>query len=314
MIMNSTKYHVYNCPSIWPLDMPWSYLIIWAVTSSVLSPITIISNVVLIYGLYKTQQLTTITNKLILLMNICDLGTGFFVMPLTTVMICMKNSIRNCTFELFLEYIAYLFGYFSFFMLMFISLDRYFHVIKLNKYHQFMNNFRMKLIIVASFIISASLAWLLTMFPTFLLQLAINLSDLVGISVMFFLYLLVFYKVAAHGEKLKHTLKRQRTGQSSSKEMKQELSAMKTIRFVLCALLVLYLPYNVSTAIWSYYKWNANLKPPLALDIAVSWSFIFLSSNAAINAVIIGYGNSIIRRFLMRKFHLAKSSVDAAIE
>ena len=301
--MNNTEtIRIYKCPSIWPLDMPWSHLITWAVTTSILSPITIISNSALIYGLYKTQQLTTITNKFIFVMNICDLGTGMVLLPLMAVMICLTNTIRSCFFELFVQYIALLLAYFSFFMLMCISLDRYIHVTKLNKYNQFMNEFRMKVIIVVSFVASAGIACISIMFPSFPLQLTLNLSDLAGVSFMFFLYSLVFRKIAIHAEKFKRMLEEQGTQQSTGRETKRELSSTKTIRFVLGALLVLYLPYNICSAIWSYYRWDESLEPALALDIALYWSYVIVFSNAAINAMIFGYGNSIVRRFLLSKF------------
>ena len=282
--------------------MPWSHLITWAVATSILSPITIISNSALMYGLYKTQQLTTITNKFILVMCISDLSTGVFVLPLIAILVCLKDTIRSCTFELYVQYIAFLLAYFSFFMLICISIDRYIHITKLNKYNQFMNEFRMKVAIVVSLVASASIACITIMFPSFPLQLTLNLSNLSGVLFMFFLYSLVFRKIAIHAEKFKRMLEEQGTIQSTGREAKRELSSMKTIRFVLGALLVLYLPCNICSAIWSYYKWDENLKLTLALNVAFYWSFVIVFSNAAINAMIFGYGNSVVRRFLLSKF------------
>ena len=303
--MNNTEpVQIYKCSTLWPLDMPVSHLITWAVVSSILSPIIIVSNTALIYSLYKTQQLTTITNKYILIMNISDLGVGIFVLPLVVVMICVKDTFRNCIFELCLQYFALLLAYFSFFLLMCISLDRYIHVTKLNKYNQFMNDFRMKVILAVSFVSSAGIACISTIFPSFTLQLALNLSDLIGISFMFCLYSMVLRKIATHTENFKRMLEAQGTEQSSSRETKREVSATKTIRFVLGALFLLYLPYNVCSAVWAYYKYDEDGNPEYVTTLAVAtcWSFIFSSSNAAINAMIFAYGNSAIRRFLLAKF------------
>lgn len=298
---NNTSAHIYHCASLWPLDMPWSHLITWAVFTGILSPITILANSALIYGLHKTQQLTTITNKFILIMNVSDLCTGLFVLPLIVVMICLKDVIRSCAFELFTQYIAFFLAYFSFFMLMCISIDRYIHVTKLNKYNQFMNVFRMKIIVVVSFVTSAFIAYLSISFPAFWLQLMLNLSDLAGVSFMFILYSYVFRKIAIHAENFRTMLEELGRNESTSRETKRELSATRTIRFVLGALLVLYLPYNICSAIWSYYKFTKNVNPPLPLNVVTYWSYITVFGNAAINAMLFGYGNTVTRRFILNR-------------
>ena len=299
---NASKVHMYSCPSLLALDMPQSHLIMWAVMTSILSLITIMATSALIYGLYKTQQLTTITNKFILMMSISDLCTGLFVLPLIVVMICLKDTLRNCNLELFVQYTALLFAYFSFFMLMCISTDRYIHVTKLNKYNQFMNTRRMKVATVLSLIFSVLIAYLPISFPTFWLHLALRLSNLGGVSMIFFLYSLIFRKVATHIENFKRMLEELGTSESTSRETKKELSATKTIRFVLGALLVLFVPYNICSVAWIYYKVNRQVKPPFFLNVVTYWSYILVFSNAAINGIIFGYGNSVVRRFILKRF------------
>ena len=301
-MVNASSIHTYNCPSIWPLDMPQSQLVLWAVVTSILSPITILTNSALVYGLYKTQQLNTITNKLILIMNISDLCTGIFVLPFIVVMISLKDSLRGCNFELFVQYIALLFGYFSFFMLMCVSADRYIHVTKLNKYNQFMNVRRMKIAIVLSLFCSALIASLSMRFSTVWLQLAMCLSGLSGVSLMLSLYSLVFRKLGIHTEKFKRMLEELGRSESTNRETRKEFSAKKTIRFVLVALLVLYLPYNICSVVWTYYKYNRKMNPPFLLNVMTYWSYTLVFSNAAINAIIFGYGNSIVRRFILNRF------------
>ena len=301
-MVNASNVHTYNCPSLWPLDIPQAHLILWAAVTSILSPVTILANSALIYGLYKTQQLTTITNKFILIMNISDLCTGIFVLPLIIVMICLKDTLRSCNFELFVQYIALLFAYFSFFMLMCISTDRYIHVTKLNKYSQFMNTRRMKIVTILSFISSILIAYLPIILPKFWMQLTLCLSDLICVSLMFYLYSLVFRKLAMHTENFKRMLEELGTSESTSRETRKEVSATKTIRFVLGALLVLYLPYNICSVAWTHYKHDRKVNPPFFLNVMTYWSYVIVFSNAAINAIIFGYGNSVVRRFIFNRF------------
>ena len=302
-MVNASNVHTYNCPSLWPLDIPQSHLILWAAVTSILSPVTIVANSVLIYGLFKTHQLNTITNTFILIMNISDLCTGIFVLPLIVVMISLKDTLRSCNFELFVQYIALLFGYFSFFMLMCISTDRYIHVTKLNKYNKFMNPRRMKIATVLSFVSSALMSYLPISLPIFWLKVALHLSDLSGVSLMLFLYSLVLRKIAIHTEKFKRMLEELGKSESTSRETRKELSATKTVRFVLGALLVLYLPYNICSIVWTYYKYGRKVNPPFFLNIITYWSYIVVFSNTAINAAIFGYGNSTVRRYVFKRFY-----------
>ncbi|XP_065066111.1 neuropeptide FF receptor 1-like [Rhopilema esculentum] len=298
---HSSSEENYYCPSIWPLNMPWPHLIAWSFFTALLSPITIISNTALIYGLYKMEQLNTITNKFILLMNISDLGIGIFIMPSITAMIISKDKYRNCVFELVFHYGAFLLVYFSFFMLICVSLDRHLHVTKLKKYNKFMNEFRMKVIVVFSFVTSAVIAYISMAFPSFPLQIALNLSNLTFILFVFIWYSKMLRKIAINVERIKKMLKD--AGENHGyREAGHEISATKTIRLVLGALLVLYLPYNFSSAIWTYYKYQEKRNPPLIMNVIEYWTYVFLLSNATINAILFAYGNSLVRRFLIGKF------------
>ncbi|XP_065061647.1 uncharacterized protein LOC135688644 [Rhopilema esculentum] len=290
----------YYCPSLWPLDMPSPHLITWSFFAALLSPIIIVSNAALIYGLYKMRQLNTITNKFILLMNISDLGIGIIIMPSIAANVALRGMYRNCIVELVIQYCAFFLGYFSFFMLMCVSMDRYLHVMKLKKYNAFMNEFRMKVIVVFSFLTSALNAYLSIVIPSFPLQITLNLCNLFYVLFVFILYSMVFRRIALNAEKIKKML-REAGENSGNREARREISATKTIRFVLCALLVLYLPYNICSAIWTYYKYNLKRNPPLIMNVLESWAYIILLSNAAINAILFAYGNGVVRRFLIER-------------
>ncbi|XP_065066113.1 trace amine-associated receptor 9-like [Rhopilema esculentum] len=298
---NSSTEENYFCPSLMPLDMPSPQLMAGSFFIALLSPITIISNTALIYGLYRMKQLNTITNKFILLMNISDLGIGIFIMPSITAMITLKDKYRNCTFEQVIQYGIFFLVYFSIFMLVCISVDRYLHVMKLKKYNAFMNEFRMKVIVVFSFLTSAINAYLSIAIPFFPLQIMLNLCNLFYVLFMFILYSTVLRRIALNAEKIKRML-RDAGEDSGNRKTRREISATKTIRFVLGALLVLYLPYNICSTIWTYYKYQLKRNPPLIMNVLESWASIFLFSNATINAILFAYGNSVVRRFLIGKF------------
>ena len=311
--MNSTNgSSEYICLSLWPLDMPKPHLITWAVLSAVLSPITIASNAALMYGLYKTKQLTSITNQFIIIMNISDVGMGIIVLPMMTAMVSLTETFRNCQFEFIMQFIYFLFAYFSFLMLMCVSLDRYIHVTKLNKYNQFMNPFRMRLLVFSSLVLSLIVAYVSYAFQSFWLQFGLNFVDLIGVSLMFLMYTMIFRKISIHIQRIHRTFENLESDQAKTRATNLEVSATKTVRLALGALLVLYLPYNICSVTWAYYRFNLNVFPPHQLNVATYWSYLIVLSDATVNAVLIGLGNTAVRRYLANKFRgVVQSSAES---
>ncbi len=299
-----------KCNSLFPLDMPQEHLLIWGISSIVLSLITIIANSLVIYALYKTKQLDTITHKFVLVMNLSDLCTGIIALPFISSLIFMKRFFRCCTCELAAQCIALFFAYVSFFMIMWVAIDRYIHVTKLNRYNAFMNNFRMKIIVIISVVTSAVAAYLTIAVPSFLMQLLLNISDLLGVFIMIVFYSLVFQKLRLHAENYKKMLGNM-AARKADKEVKREISATKTVRLLLLSILILYLPYNIFTAVWTYEKFNLGREPSLPLNITLYWSYLFVFSNTAVNAIIFGYGNTTLRRYIVNKFRKSENRVSA---
>ena len=305
---NSSSKNDYFCLSLWPLDMPRGHLITWAALTALLVPFTIAANALLIYGLYKAKQLTTITNKFLLLMIISDLCSGIVVFPMVVALVATSQSFRSCAFELVTQYIAFFFAYFSFFMLMCVSMDRYIHVTKLNQYNKYMNEFRMKVIMLLSFVMSATISYIAFAFPSFPLQILLSSSDLFGVLLMCFLYAKVFKRISLHAENFKKMLGDVGTTKAN-REVKRELSATKTIRVLLLTLLVLYFPYNIVSGLWTYYKYQKGTNPPLQLDVLEYLAYVIVFSNAAINAIIFIMGNTAVKRLLLNKFRAPSSQI-----
>ena len=88
--IRTTKYPVLKkkrtkmefCITIVSHDFPRAFQVMYAILCAILSLITVFSNILLIYTLHETGQFKTISNKLILILSISDLGLGIFVFPL----------------------------------------------------------------------------------------------------------------------------------------------------------------------------------------------------------------------------------------
>ena len=338
MSSNNTQVSLpYFCVSIWPLDIPFSHLVTFACSQAILCPFTIISNSLLVYALVKTRQLNSISNKLILMMNISDLCMGVLGQPLIVIMVSLKRIFRNCAFEKFVQYIVFLSANFSWFMLLCIAIDRYFSITKLNRYNLYMNNVRMKILIIVSFIIANILAATLHFAPSFDMQVVFNVANITMMIVVSLVYVLILQKLKAHSNKLAFHMKTAITpiiitlhpvrletiteveedvsGRSaeviqlpkrSSLVSKIELSATKTIQTLLFTMFALYSPYNIVSAYWAYFKYEKRENPSMALNISLFWTYFIVLSNASVNACIIINGNSKTRKFILTKLRLEK--------
>lgn len=323
MAKNSTISDPYFCISIWPLDVPRVHLIIFGISQAISFPFTIIANSMLIYALYKTGQLNTTSNKFILMMSISDMLIGLIGQPMIIIMMAIKEIFRNCTLERCLEYLVFLLANFSWFMLLLISVDRYFQVTKLNRYSEYMNPYRMKVAIIVSVLAANALAVVLLLTPSFTLQVILNIANILMMTFVASLYAYMMRRLKEHDKNLKATqmkatVKRARhliSNESSHndqpeanditpnheelKNSRKQLSALKTIRMLIVAIFALYGPYNIASAYWAYYKFGKRVNPPFGINVFVLWAYFIVLTNTALNACIIINGNSKTRRFVL---------------
>eukprot|EP00794_Sanderia_malayensis_P011139 gene11139-12311_t len=291
-VNTTTLLKLYSCPSLWPLDIPKVHLNTWATLTGILGLITFACNAILIYSLFKTKQLNSITNKFILLMSISDLCTSFFVFPLMVIMIVLKekDNYRNCPFELAVKYLISVFSYFSFCMLFSVSVDRYIHVTKQNRYNHFMNDFRMKLVVIISIVMSNVMTAIYVFTPPLLsLQLTVHISNMMAVTFVLAVYMRVFCRIRMHIENFKQVISKGMSASSVNKEAEREVSAIKTIRILLGAVLILYFPYNIISPIFVYYEFHKGVTPPLSVSIATYIAYTMVLVNTAANAIIYSF-------------------------
>ena len=332
MANNSTVTDPYFCLSIWPLDVPRVHLIIFGISQAISFPFTITANSMLVYALYKTGQLNTISNKFITMMSISDMLMGLIGQPMIIILVAIKETFRNCTLERCLEYLVFLLANFSWFMLLLISVDRYFQVTKLNRYNEYMNPYRMRVAIIVSVLTANGLAVVLLLIPSFTLQVIFNIANILMMVFVASLYAYMMRRLKKHDQNLKaiqmkETEKRPRhlivnespnndqpetnditSNHEEAKNSRKQLSALKTIRMLIIAIFALYGPYNIASAYWAYYKFGKRINPTLGINVFVLWAYFIVLTNAALNACIIINGNSKTRRFALLTLQRANFS------
>ena len=217
------------CLSFLALDISKPHYLIFAIAFGLLSPISIALNSILLYALYKTGQLKTLSNKLIALMTSSDLCIGIIVLPAVTVTIGMKMVSKNCLLDISVNYIATVFVIFSFLMLVCISFDRYLHVTKLIRYNAYMNQFRMWTLIIINFAIVNIVAIIGTIFHSFILQVIVTLINgpVIGFTIM--IYVGMLKRLKNHQRKLQtrmsdNTIDNVKVTQNNDVEAKQIVS------------------------------------------------------------------------------------------
>ena len=304
---NSPVSNSYFCMSLASIELNRLQHFLLAAAYAVLSVVTTASNLTLILSLHRTGQLNTISNKFILIMNISDLCLGIITFPTLMIIFAVKDRFQSCPFEKASAYSVLLFAYFSFLVLTCISLDRYLRITKMNRYNLYMNNFRMRAVILSSFALANAIAVISLVHPSFEQQIV---SVFIGLFFMTFLivvYVFLLKKLRTHikGITTRHSTISTVTKPVSSRSedaTRSQLSATKTIQVLLTFMLVSYAPFHIMSAWWTYHKFLKRTEPGLTLDVVYAWSCFVAVFNASGNAWIIIYGNKRCRNYIWSIF------------
>ena len=418
---------------------------------------TIFSNCILIFTLHKTKQLNTISNKLILIMSISDLGLGAIAFPAAVASSWLRYIYKSCVFEKIGFFLLQIFSYHSFSILTCISIDRYLRVTKMNRYNLYMNKYKMTVMIVVSLLTAAVVSTVSLVRPSFEQQIFVVCFDVVVVGFTCVVCMFLLKRLQNHVKNLREAMPNSlgsktdgettlagtnvvalekrikfcdkivgksepesfipmpsgeseaastnanfqgsssRSGQTNVKSMQskesvalgtnstnlkqsehyfrflgkskpnvdrsipnegpmstnmnstflkpslkfsrksshcnkmplesknsvasstngsvirrhtgrlqentnKELSAVKTIQVLLVLIFVIYVPYNISSLLWTYRKLWRKEVPGLKLELFYFWSSFVSVSNGGINAWIIIFGNTKSRRFVASMF------------
>ncbi len=295
-----------TCPSLLSINLPTQVLVLLFALLLAISVFTITVNAGLLYSLHKTNQLSSVTSKLIFTMSISDMTSGIMAYPAVAVLFFDGSANpTSCATQLFIQFLVLLLAYFSFFMLYGVAVDRYFHVTKLNRYNEFMNSFKMKLFIAFSVVLSLITAVISTIFSSFYLKIFLNVFNLLVILQILMLYKMVSNKIQSH---VAQTLARtdnplnQAEDRKDRQQTRQQLNTARTIKILTILLLLLSTPYNILSLAWVYYKFHKRVEPSTTLNILEALAYLIIFMNTGVNALVYGYGNSLVKRYVINKF------------
>ena len=205
-----------------------------SVLYGILSIITILSNTMLIYTLCKTKQLDTLSNRLMLVMNVSDLCLGFVGFPTLAAWHSKRVFLNSCIFDKAVTCILIFFSKFSILMLFCLSIDRYFRVTKMKRYNLFMNEFRMRMMILSSFILAWLIALMAVLYSSYTQHIAALLVGIFFILSAIVVYVYLLRKLRIHIKQFQNR-HRANSGSESRETTRNQLSATKTIQ-LLCSI------------------------------------------------------------------------------
>ena len=320
------------CMTLASIDVPPKHHVSMAITFIILSLLTTLSNAILIYTLYKTKQLSTISNKLILVMSISDIGLGAIAFPMVAFFHIQRHVFKSCALDKAIAYVTLFFAFFSLLMLYCVSIDRYFRVMKMNKYNLYMNNFKMKVMIIASLTITTIISFAPIVYPSFEQQVV---SVSIGSFFVIFaiaVYIFLLRRLRSHARHFKklsrvgpngqvasstgtdtfgnNTVGTNDTLSRSTENGSSQLSSTKTIQFLLIFLIISYGPYQIISCFWAYYKFQERTDPGFRLTLFHFWASFIAVFNACGNSWIIIFGSKRSRRFVSSLFRINRISND----
>ena len=176
-------------------------LVLNCVVNSFLSYATVMLNIVLIFALRRTSSLPKTLKALILSVAVSDIGVGLLVQPLYTarLLMKMKNTDNQKTYNEIVKVIGRTLGYVSFFGVTTISVDR-FLAIHLHLKHQDLLTYQ-EIVTYKRVVATVILSWLLGAFLalTGVLSSSKNIFNLAGVSVGLVCLLtmgLIYFKIS----------------------------------------------------------------------------------------------------------------------
>ena len=307
------------CPLSYPtVGLPEYNLLMYITIPGLLALLIIAVNIILIYTFYKTGQYSTISNKLLIMLNAFDLTTGIFLVPYYTF---LAYDIKVCGIKKTVELVCLTSMYSSFNISCCITVDRYLHIKKASRYQDIMTNSRMVIIVLAAFVAAAINVIVLTIFPSFLAVLLSCVLSKISIIVMAALNLSMQRSLKSHSVKMvsklsssagttvdhsvtatKSESSEARGGMSKNVPIQHQLQAVKTIRNLLISLAVLYFPVDIINVVFSHMYFVSQSYPSLGVRFALYVAALMFISNSWVNALIIASGNRRCRAYISSHF------------
>ena len=275
-------------------------LVVFAVLVLILSLCIFTANALVIFGIVKTRQLGSVLNRFFLFLSISDCCLAGIGLPLNAAMLLKKHHRNeNCTIEISVQFVIFLFTHFSGFMIVTIAIDRYIHMRYLQRYQVIMTKSRAGAVIAFGFGLSLLICTAYTISSVHgifqWVNMVIILIDLAAAVTVYIAYKKVYSEVKQH-------LKRIENVRTSSQAPPYAVAMIHTILFILVSTFVCYIPYEMMNAFLFFKVQINNQGLSSNLSLAVLSTHLLVYLNSCSNAIIFVYKNDPIRNLIKKQF------------
>lgn len=288
-----------GCNSFWPHDVHYSTHL--TVVISIVAVITVVMNSMLIYALFKTKQTHTNTFRFIAAMSISDFFQGVLVMPATAITITIRDSHKSCFIDQATHYGFYLFGYFSYFMLMSITFDRLYILRRHHRVAKVLTKKQFAIFVIVILVVTCIGSYCGVAYISFQYQMVLMIVNVCLITSVFGSYACLLHKVRVHNVTV--TKKLANSKFEGRVSVRVDTNASRVVWLLLVVLIITYVPFNVTTPWLSYVKYEMKVIPNSGLSIATMWAYALIFTYAFLNAFIFMRSNGKIRRYIWREFN-----------
>ena len=262
-----------------------SFVIFLVTLNTIASLSNICVNSTLIYIICKLRLLKKISYRLILSLSVSDLCVGIIVQPMLSARFLISDPRILLLLRLVLQFFGIMFVQTSAIMTAVISLDRYLHMKHLMYYNSHMTKKRANSLIVFTVLVSFLISVAITVGTIYELTIYFNTFWL-SLNVVIMFFIVVFYSRAYLSIKSRVG---DTTFQSANSRRIQrpDLEFIKGMVFILVALFVFYVPYEIIGMLIFFTPNTASMETKLNLQYAFYVCIIFVYLVSVYNGIIL---------------------------
>ena len=314
--MNTTLAPVPACQSIGPdvSHLSKSHRLALFSFSAALIPITLISNSVVIIGLFQSKS--SGSKLLIIFLCITDLLVGGLLLPLSSAYIISPVVLNSCKAKFTIQFLSYTFFSLDFTTVLAIGIERLI-VLKYPMQDLF---FRWQA--VRKYILMCIIFWAL-LFASITVFVA-NYSDVyyaINFACFAFYVAILATLVSCYTIVCRHvqsSVKKLYNGkdnhiQSRSKQLRHDMALARSVTVILSFQLSMCTPYFITMLFWNWEMFKFGKTKQLSITVLL-WTCLPLFINSSANVFIYSYYNRPLRQYLVQTYSFVFRFIPRRIE
>ena len=256
-----------------------------------------VANILVIYVLIKTKQITKFSCKLMCLLSVNDLAIALVAQTLFITEVYGANCVINLTYQLVSRFLPRLSGY----IVGVIGIDRYIRIRYKMNFKSILTTKLLIFLMVLIFLIALTQVILITL-GMLLHKKTIFSSIVLGIDI--FLFICIVYLQIRTITTASSTQKK-----ASNPEVLNEVNKKITrlCSRIMIAYIAFYLPYMIINCVRNKMHKVVSLKTKSLLDFLLMVSIIIVYFNSLVNALLFLSSNVKARRFLKQTYRSSEN-------